>query len=198
MKQHPTLHTKRLVLRPFVLADAKDVQRLAGEKAIADTTANIPHPYLDGMAEQWIATHQECFEAGELVNLAIVLQEPDILVGAISLMDLSARHERGELGYWIGQPYWNQGYCTEAAQAVLAYGFSVLGLNRIHARFFKRNPASGRVMEKVGMVQEGYLRAHDKKWEQFEDIVLYGILKFEWHNRTEPMDALDSYRRDRL
>jgi len=48
-------------------------------------------------------------------------------------------------------------------------------------------------MEKIGMVQEGCLRAHDKKWEQFEDIVLYGILNSEWYNRTEPMDALDGY-----
>ncbi len=193
MQQRPTLHTERLLLRPFVLADAKDVQRLAGEKAIADTTANIPHPYLDGMAEKWIATHQERCEAGELVNFALVLQGAGVLIGAISLMDLSARHERGEFGYWIGQPYWNKGYCTEAAQAVLTYGFSLLGLNRIHGRFLKRNPASGRVMEKIGMIQEGCLRAHDKKWEQFEDSVLYGILKSEWHNSTEHVDALDGY-----
>jgi RimJ/RimL family protein N-acetyltransferase len=176
-----------------VLADAKDVQRLAGDKAIADTTANIPHPYMDGMAEQWIATHQGRFEAGELVNFAIVQRETDVLIGAISLMNLSAHHERGELGYWIGQPYWNKGYSTEAAQAVLAYGFSVLELNRIHGRFFKRNPASGRVMEKIGMIPEGCLRAHDKKWEQFEDIVLYGILKSEWQSKTEQVDALDGY-----
>lgn len=187
MTQRPTLHTERLLLRPFVLADAKDVQCLAGDKAIADTTANIPHPYLDGMAEQWISTHQERFEAGELVNFAIVQRETDVLIGAISLMNLSAPHERGELGYWIGPPYWNKGYCTEAAQAVLAYGFSVLELNRIHGRFLKRNPASGRVMEKIGMIQEGCLRAHDKKWGQFEDIALYGILKSEWQRKTEPL-----------
>ena len=120
-----------------------------------------------------------------MVNFALVLQGAGVLIGAISLMDLSARHERGEFGYWIGQPYWNKGYCTEAARAVLTYGFSILGLNRIHGRFLKRNPASGRVMEKIGMIQEGCLRAHDKKWEQFEDIVLYGILKSEWHNRTD-------------
>jgi hypothetical protein len=57
MPQRPTCHTARLVLRLFELADARGVQRLAGEKAVADTTANIPHPYLDGMAKQWIATH---------------------------------------------------------------------------------------------------------------------------------------------
>jgi RimJ/RimL family protein N-acetyltransferase len=180
MKQRPTLNTERLLLRPFVLADAKEVQRLAGDKAIADTTANIPYPYLNGMAEQWIATHQERFEAGELVNFAIVQRETNVLIGAISLMNLSTHHERGELGYWIGQPNWNKGYCTEAARAVLAYGFSVLELNRIHGRFIKRNPASGRVMKKIGMIPEGCLHAHDKKWGQFEDIVLYGVLKSHW------------------
>lgn len=193
MKQRPTLHTARLLLRPFALADAQDVQRLAGDKAIADTTANIPHPYLDGMAEQWIATHQERFETAELVNFAIVQRDIGILIGAISLMNLSAHHKRGELGYWIGQPYWNKGYCTEAAQAILAYGFSGLELNRIHGRFLKRNPASGRVMEKIGMIQEGCLRAHDKKWEQFEDVVLYGMLKSEWQSKTEQVDALNSH-----
>lgn len=180
MKQRPRLHTERLLLRPFALSDAKDVQHLAGDKAIAETTANIPHPYLDGMAEQWIATHQAGFEAGKLVNFAIVLQDADRLIGAISLMHICAQHERGEIGYWIGKRFWNRGYCTEAARAVLAYGFSVLALNRIYGYCSKRNPASGRVMEKIGMLQEGRLRAHDKRWERLEDIVVYGILKSEW------------------
>jgi len=189
MKQRPTLQTERLWLRPFVLADAKEVQRLAGNKAIADTTANIPHPYLDGLAEQWISSHQEGFEAGELINFAIVLKDSGGLIGAISLMNISAQHERAELGYWIGKPYWNQGYGTEAARAVLEYGFSVLSLNRIHGCFLKRNPASGRVMEKIGMSYEGCLRQHDKKWEQFEDIVIYGILRSEWRNKAKQTEA---------
>jgi len=53
-------------------------------------------------------------------------------------------------GYWMGRPYWRNGYCTEAGLAVLEYGFAVLNLNRIHAHHFKRNPASGRVLEKLG------------------------------------------------
>lgn len=90
MKERPTLDTVRLRLRPFTLADAPDVQRLAGERAIADTTANIPHPYLDGMAEQWITTHQGRFEAGELVNVAITRRDGNILIGAIGLMVFDA------------------------------------------------------------------------------------------------------------
>jgi [ribosomal protein S5]-alanine N-acetyltransferase len=182
MKQQPTLQTNRLILRPFELTDAKEVQRLAGDRALADTTLEIPHPYEEGIAEKWISTHRQKFENGEMVNVAIILLETEGLIGAMGLT-IVPRFERAELGYWIGKPYWGNGYCTEAARAVLEYGFTTLKLNRIHAHHFKRNPASGRVLEKLGMVHEGFARQHVKKWDIFEDIVLYGILKSEWQNR---------------
>ena len=184
MKTRPTIETKRLRLRPFELSDAKDVQRLAGDGAIADTTLNIPHPYEDGMAEEWISTHQPKFESGELLNFAIVSRTSDKLIGAIGLR-IVPRFERAELGYWIGKPYWKNGYCTEAGRAVLQYGFSVLKLNRIHASHLKRNPASGRVMQKLGMVHEGCARQHAKRWDRFEDLVFYGIIKDYWIRNTE-------------
>jgi len=178
MTSQPTLFSERLLLRPFTLADAPDVQRLAGDRAIAYTTQNIPHPYEDGMAETWIGSHREQFEKGQFVTFAIALGD-GTLIGAIGL-HLHQAHERAELGYWIGKPYWGQGYCTEAAQAVLQYGFETLGLNRIHARHLTRNPASGRVMFKIGMRHEGSLRQHAKKWGVFEDIEVYGILRDEY------------------
>jgi len=73
MKGHPSLRTRRLVLRAFTLADAPLVQRLAGDRDLASITANIPHPYEDGMAEAWIATHQERFKQGAAVIFAITL-----------------------------------------------------------------------------------------------------------------------------
>ena len=179
MKLRPTLRTDRLVLRPFALSDASEVQRLAGDEAVASTTSNVPHPYEDGMAEAWIGTHQGRFEKGELVNFAITLAGDGSLVGAIGLI-IRADNDRAALGYWIGKPYWNSGYCTEAARAVLRYGFEELGLHRIHASHLARNPASGRVMEKLGMTREGLLRQHVKKRGVFEDNVEYGILKSEY------------------
>jgi len=175
MKQRPMIKSERLLMRPFVLSDAKRVQLLAGNKAIASTTLNIPHPYEDGMAEEWIGTHQERFEKGELFNFAIELQSSQELIGAIGLV-VNAQHAHAELGYWIGEPYWNQGYCTEAALEVLRYGFKEIGLHRIHATHLSRNPASGRVMEKIGMQHEGCRRQHFQKWGNFEDVELYGIL----------------------
>lgn len=173
------IETRRLTLRSFEVADAPEVQRLAGAREIAATTLNIPHPYEDGMAEQWIATHKGESEAGTNVVFAIVLRDSMQLIGAIGLtIDRSA--EKGELGYWIGKPFWSRGYCTEAATAVLGYGFMDLGLNRISARHLARNPSSGRVMKKIGMTLEGTARQDAIKWGNYEDMVLYGILRGEW------------------
>ena len=83
------------------------------------------------------------------------------------------------MGYWMGVPYWNHGYCSEAARALVAHGFQQMGLHRIYAFHFVRNPASGRVMQKAGMTYEGTLRQHVKKWERYEDLTAYGILRSE-------------------
>ena len=184
MKERSTIETERLLLRPFELSDAKAVQCLAGDRAIADTTLDVPHPYEDGMAEEWISSHQPKFETGELSNFAVVLRAAGELIGAIGLR-ITLRFDRAELGYWIGTPYWNNGYCTEAGGAVLQYGFSVLKLNRIHASHLTRNPASGKVMQKLGMVHEGCARQHVKRWDRYEDLELYGILKEQWSRNTE-------------
>jgi RimJ/RimL family protein N-acetyltransferase len=182
MPHQPTLVTKRLILRPFELSDSKAVQRLAGDRAIADKTLNIPHPYEDGAAEAWISTHKPGFEARELANFAITRRTNGELLGAVGLA-MVPQFSRAELGYWIGTPHWNKGYCTEAAEAVVEYTFVQLGMNRVFAVHFKRNPASGQVMKKLGMKREGVLRQHVKKWDSYEDMVFYGLLKKDWLKR---------------
>jgi RimJ/RimL family protein N-acetyltransferase len=179
MGKQPELVTERLLLRPFALDDAPTVQKLAGDRDIASVTLNIPHPYEDGMAEEWISTHQKEFEEGKSAIFAITLREGEILIGAIGLI-INQEHERAGMGYWIGKPYWGNGYCTEAAKAILGYGFNALGLNRVHATHFTQNPASGRVMTKIGMVYEGCLRQHVKKWGKPVDLKMYAILRAEY------------------
>lgn len=175
MRQLPTLKTGRLVLRPFLLSDAATVRHLAGDRAVADTTLSIPHPYLEGMAEQWIATHEGAWTRHEMATFAIT--EPEAgLVGAISLR-IELSHRRAEMGYWIGVPYWGLGYATEAGRAMVAFGFGKLGLQRIYAHHFVRNPASGRVMAKLGMQREGTWRRHFYRWDQPEDVAAWGLLR---------------------
>ncbi|HET9947544.1 MAG TPA: GNAT family N-acetyltransferase [Longimicrobiales bacterium] len=180
----PTLRTARLVLRPCVPGDASDVRRLAGDPGVSDTTLNIPHPYEEGMAEAWIATHEPEWLARGHVTLAVT--EPEVgLVGAIGLR-VNAKHRRGELGYWIGVPYWGRGYATEAAAALVGFGFDALELNRIQARHMTRNPASGRVLEKIGMhfegVQRGWMLAHGR----FEDTAVWAILREDRDREAAP------------
>jgi len=169
------LRTERLVLRPFVLTDATTVQRLAGAREIADTTLTIPHPYLAGMAEAWIATHRDAWQQQERGTFAITT-ENDGVIGAIGL-HFRPVHRRAELGYWIGRPFWNHGFATEAARAVIRFGFEALELNRIHASHLTRNPASGRVLLKAGMQFEGTLRQHVIRWNRSEDLAEYAILR---------------------
>jgi len=181
----PTLRTERLILRPFEMADARRVQLLAGAWEVANTTATIPHPYPDGAAEKWIASHAQAFRDGSLVTLAVSLKD-GTLVGAVSLTGLGTAHNRAELGYWIGKDYWGKGYCTEAVRALVRFGFERLGLNRVYGQHLVRNIASGRVMANVGLKHEGRLRQHFRRWEDFEDVDFWGLLKSEWAvNREE-------------
>src|SRR3954452_17831367 len=141
----PTLTTERLVLRPFTRADAPAVQRLASAREVAESTLLIPHPYPEGAAAEWIEGHDD---TSNNHIFAITLRDGEVM-GAIGL-HVDRNHDRAEIGYWIGVPYWSRGYVTEAASAVVRYVFDDLGLNRVFAFHFTRNPASGRVLQKVG------------------------------------------------
>lgn len=177
--EQPTLTTERLTLRPFIADDAFDVERLAGMREIADTTLNIPHPYPHGGAAEWILAHSPAWNEGSNATFAIIDNATERLVGAISLM-IKPEHRRAELGYWIALKCWNRGYATEASQRLIDFGFEVLGLHRIEARHFLRNPASGRVMKKLGMQPEGIERDWAIKWDRFETLAVYSILEPEW------------------
>lgn len=171
----PTLRTERLTLRPFTMDDAPAVQQLCGAYEVALNTLMIPHPYPEGAAEQWIAKHDEDYEQNRIVHFAI---DDGQLAGAMGL--IFKDEGIGEIGYWIGVPFWGRGYATEAARAVVRYGFEERGLVRIFAEHYGRNPASGRVLQKIGMKHEGTLRRHRRKWDEYVDLVCYGLLREEY------------------
>lgn len=183
----PLLETTRLRLRPFTLADAPVVREMAGDPRVAATTLHIPHPYPAGLAEQWIGSHADHAARGELYVFAIERKTDGLLLGAISLR-ITTAHRRAELGYWLGVPFWNQGYTSEAAQRVVAFAFEDLRLNRVEATYLPGNPASGRVMEKAGLAREGTLRQYYRKAnvpgeERFEDVMLCALLHADYAAR---------------
>ncbi|KAF5087627.1 GNAT family N-acetyltransferase [Methanoculleus horonobensis] len=183
MTGQPVLATDRLLLRPFTLADAPEVQRIAGDYEIASRALDIPYPYPDGAAETWIATLAPGFEQGVQIVYAVTRRGEPGLVGAVGLTEIDHGHGRAELGFWVAKSCWGRGYATEAARALIEYGFSILGLHRVYGTHFSRNPASGRVMEKCGMGHEAHLREHARKWGVFEDVEVWGILSDDWRER---------------
>ena len=185
MAERPTIRTERLVLRPLHIGDAPQVQRLAGASEVAEQTLSIPHPYEEGLAEQWIGPQQEAFDRGEAVTFAVTLRETGELVGAVGLI-LSSKDRSAELGYWVGVPYWGRGYATEAASAAAGFAFSALGLHRIHAGVFARNKESTKVLKKIGMKREGRLRQHHLKRGRYLDLDKFGILEEEWSSSSRP------------
>ena len=186
VNEQPTLQTERLVLRPLTLQDAPTLSSLAGRREIADTTITIPHPYSEKQAQQWIAGFANLFAQGKVVVFGMTLRGAGNLVGTIGLRDIDSEHSQAELGFWVALEYWGQGYATEAARAVVGFGFGQLGLNRIYAHHMVRNPASGRVLTKVGMKQEGLMRQRVRKWGVFEDVVPLAMLREEWPQDSRP------------
>jgi RimJ/RimL family protein N-acetyltransferase len=167
------------LLRFHKQEDIPAIVRLAGAREVAATTLNIPHPYTDEDARKFLIESAENFRAGRSLSFAICRQPDGELCGGAGLA-ISETHQRAELGYWIGVPFWRRGYATEAARAVLQFGFANLGLHRIHAHYFAENTASGRVLEKIGMRPEGRLRNHFQKWNRFIDVENCGILAEEF------------------
>lgn len=186
MSDQPTLETDRLLLRPLSADDAPNVASLAGRREIADTTISVPHPYSDAQARGWIVSNNSLFALGKGVVFGIQLKSDSKLAGAIGLRDVDAEHAQAEMGFWIAVEYWSQGYATEAARALLSFGFLRLGLNRIYAHHMVRNPASGRVLTRIGMKPEGLLRQRVRKWGVFEDVVAMAVLRREWEQTSKP------------
>jgi len=144
----PVLETKRLALRTARLEDAKAVAALANDRRIAENTARIPYPYKLADAEQFIAGASKKGEAAYLVTL-----RDGTIVGACGLM--FREDDAPDIGYWLGVPYWNKGYATEALHALIDYAFTDLTHDAVQAGARVTNPASRRVLEKCGFQWTG-------------------------------------------
>lgn len=176
------IETTRLLLRSLMLEDAKRIEELASDYEIAKTTLTIPHPYPQGSAVNFINSVLEAEKNKKLVIFAIINKENNQLIGVINL-NIAEAYKRGELAYWIGKPYWGNGYGTEAAKALMNYGFNKLNLNKVFAQSFTANPGSWRIMEKIGLKYEGTLRQHVIRMGQFHDLAHYSLLKEEYFNQ---------------
>lgn len=146
----PVLRTERLVLRRPVEGDVAALAALADNRAIAEMVARMPHPYGEAEARAFVAMAANPERPG--VTYALTLAGTDILVGCAGL---SATDRGLELGYWIGQPYWNRGFATEAAHALVDLAFRATAIQVLHVACRVINPASRRVVHKCGFQYAG-------------------------------------------
>lgn len=179
----PWLVTERLALRELRLDDARAVASRAGDRRVARYLIAVPSPYPVSLATRWLAGRIAWWPAGRGITLAITRRdEPDLLLGSVSLRRY-ARDRRAELGYWLGADAWGLGFATEAANALVDFGFEELDLARIYAQVLQGNDASCRVLDKLGMLNEGVRRRHIRQGRRLLDVVLYGLLRDEWLDR---------------
>lgn len=179
MQPFPTLQTARLLLDQPKATDIPNLVLHAGNAKIANQTLNIPHPYREEDGLAWIRHLEQEFAEAVQVSFAIRQLGDEGLLGAVGLK-ITPNHFRAELGYWLAEPYWGKGLVSEAVAAMLHYGFHNLGLHKIIATHLPENPASGRVMQKNGMKQEGILKDHVCKNGQFHTLIQYRITRDEY------------------
>src|SRR3990172_6912693 len=143
-----SIRTERLVLRPLALSDAARIALLAGDFDVASMTGTIPHPYNEQMAGEWIGSALEGEE-----GTVFVIERDGTLIGCVGYRE----DQKGgaELGYWLGKPYWGQGYATEASAAMVAYAFDAGALDYLTIGHFADNPASARIITKLGFKPQG-------------------------------------------
>lgn len=161
------LETERLILRPWNEEDAEDLYAYAKDPQVGPIAGWPPHTSVENSLE----IIKDVLSAKE--TYAVVLKEEDKVVGSIGLMTGSASNldipdEEGEIGYWIGVPFWGRGLIPEAAEEMLRHGFEDLHLEKIWCGYFEGNTKSKRVQEKCGFV---YHHTNENiHWELMDDI----------------------------
>jgi RimJ/RimL family protein N-acetyltransferase len=171
------LTTSRLVLAPVQDEDAGWLQSMMERPEVNGTTLVIPTPCPAGFAQGWLETARRNLRSGQSYTFAARRdQEP---IGTIFLV-LNPAHAHAELGYFFAPAHWNKGFGSEASAEMLRFAFHDLRLHRVFAVYLAGNPASGRIMQKIGMRYEGCRRQHVRKCGVFHDLEQYGILRDEW------------------
>lgn len=154
--------------------DLNDVARLANNFAIAQMTANLPFPYSLDHASTWL----DYVEATDNEHVFAIIGNGTFM-GVVGLVH-EPEHERAELGYWLGEPFWNKQVMTTAAGLAVGYAFAMLDIQKIYSRCFQPNKASARVLEKNGFLLEGCLRAHHIRMGVVQNLLCYGLLRSDY------------------
>ncbi len=174
-----------MILRPYEPSDTEDIFKVVSRREIADTTVSIPHPYPRQTVEWWINFIKENMEKGNAYEFGVYKKdEPHIYIGNSGFVNISKQHNNGEIGYFISPEYWNQGYGTEACCKIVEFGFQELKLERVYGRCMTKNEGSRKIMEKAGLKYEGLAKHEVLKWDKYEDVWYFGLIRSEWEENN--------------
>lgn len=175
----PILKTERLTLRKLTVSDCFDMYEYSKLSEVTEYLTWSPHPDLE-YTKVYLKSLPHHYKTGSFYDWAIVLNGEEKMIGTCGFTRFDLANNSAEIGYVINPQYRGRGIAKEAATAVLEYGFSTLGLNRIEARYMAGNIASRRVMEKLGMSYEGVKRASLLVKGSYRDVGTCAILKNEF------------------
>lgn len=173
----PILETERLVLRQLKMKDAQAMYNYASNDDVTKHVLWNTHTSLE-QTKQFLQYMIDKYEQ-ENYAWAVTLKDSDEFIGTIDYVMFNKEERIGEIGYALSHLYWGKGYMSEAAQALIHYGFAELNLERIQARCFAENIGSERVMQKIGMVYEGTMRKAKFSKGAYYDLKMYSILREE-------------------
>ena len=177
-----TIETPRLILRRFVIVDAEEIySNWCCDYEVTKFLTWCPHQNVEvtkSILNEWIPM----YENGDYFNWVMELKETGRIIGNISVVRIREDIESADIGYCMSRAYWGNGLMPEALKAVMDYLFDVVGINRIAASHDVNNPKSGRVMDKVGMKQEGILRQAGLNIQGVCDEVWHAILRSDREN----------------
>lgn len=172
----PTLRTPRLLLRPFDEGDTDAIFAICSHARVMRYW-DAPAWTSRAQAERFVAVGGRMAEEASGARLAVVRSSDAVLLGHCSLFHWNPTYRSAEIGYALTDAVWGQGLATEALHALLDWAFATLDLNRVQAALDTRNPASARVLEKLGFQREGLLREDCIVNGEVSDSWVYGLLR---------------------
>ena len=177
----PALETENLLLRRPSMRDAKDIYAYASDPEVARYVLWEPHRSLAD-TRSFLRFLRGRIRAGYPSSWVVVHRDSGKVIGTIGFVWYSDENRTAELGYSFSRQYWNHGYATQALRAVVDAVFRSVPVNRLEAQHDVRNPASGRVMQKCGLLREGILRSRILNKGEYVDVALYAILRSDWES----------------
>lgn len=181
LRRCPMITSKRLSYQPLRERDQKAILDYLSDYETVYFLTYGGWPYTSDELAVWYNYVDTLCERGA-ASFWGIHDADDTFIGVIGL-SIFREHDRAEVHFWIGRPYWGKGYGTEALRRIMSYGFETLALERLEVNHMAKNIRSQRVIEKNGFRYEGLFREYVKRFGQYEDLKFYSLLKTEYHRQ---------------